>query len=339
MMRTRAAVAIILVLGAAAVVAYFGWLPVRANATSSLRHAYESAHRTDYAGKVTTTVYYCGREISIRSGIRHNGPEERIEYLSGPLSGVVVVARGGETRTYRPNTRQILVSRAASRRSEGEELELLLRNYAVLAAGEGRVAGRPVNIVDLTSKHPGNPSKRLWIDRETGIVLKSEDRSAAGELRSRMEFTEISYGKPAAGAAFEPTADGGPRWVEKERDHEISRAELEKAVGIKVAFPQHVPAGYVLDSITLYSCECECGHKAAHLRYTDGLNSISIYETPSHTSCSKHICSIHCAPNGRCEVRDARQARVATTSSGGRSVVVVGDLPEEEIAKVAKSIR
>lgn len=338
-MRTRGAIAIVLAVAAVAGLALVRSLHVRADGASTLRRAYESAQRASYTGTVTTAVFYMGREFRTQSAVLHRGGEERIKYLSGPVAGVLVVARRGETRTYQPGARQVIVSRAPGGRSDGAALDLLLANYAASLAGSGRVAGRSADIVAVTPRRRGNPSKKLWIDRGTGVILRSEDRSASGELRSRTEFTAIRCGASAPSAAFEPTADIGPAWTTKERDRELTQAELQKAVGLRVVPPQYLPPGYVPDGMNVYSCACGCGHKAAHLRYTDGLNSISVFETPAHPACGSAACSVHCPTTGRCQVRDARQARVATASSGTRSIVVVADLPEEEIARVAKSIQ
>lgn len=333
----RALIVLIVVIAAAAAVTHFASARNGRLGVARLQQAYSATNNLDYIGTVTTSISYCGRDFRGKSLVRHKGSGERIEYLSGPTTGAVIITKDGETRTYRPHTGQALVSQTGGRQAGRGGLELLIKNYNASVVGGGRVAGRPVDIVSLTPKHKGNPSKRLWIDRRTGVILKSEDRSTSGRVRSAMEFTQIDYGvritdgifrEPAGTAAVRPKSDG---------NREQNAAELGKVVGIPVVFPKYVPAGYVFDSMTAYTCECECGHKAAHLRYTNGLNSISIFEAPMRPACGHQGCKIHCQMAGKCEVRDSCQARVAIASSGDRNIVVVADLQKEEIERVAKS--
>lgn len=327
--------AIIGVLAGAMIAGLRLWSPVDGEET--LRQAYERASRASYVGNVVSTVFDNGRESSTRSVIRHSSTGERIEYSAGPAHNMIIIRDGGETRTYRPEVCRVVISRAPQTGAQ-QSLDLLLKNYSAVAGRSSRVAGRDVNVIRLTPRHRGNPSKKLWIDKTTGVILRSEDRSASGELKSRMEFTSVDYRAQSADIVLKEPGCVNASWVRTSAEQDISQRELEKAVGLRVERPGYLPAGYVADGFRVYQCNCKCGHKAAHLRYTNGLNSISIYETPIDMACGD-MCKVHCPAGGRCEVRDAGRARVATAGTKDRTVIVVSDLPESEIRKVAESIR
>jgi negative regulator of sigma E activity len=146
-----------------------------------------------------------------------------------------------------------------------------------------------------------------------------------------MEFTEINYSAEVPDDLF---VSSGKELAQAE----MTPAEAGKIVGVKVTLPKYLPAGYELDGATIHKCECECGHNAAHLRYTDGMNSLSVFETQIQPACNGPTCKVHCPAAGACEVSNAEQAQVATASSGGKAIVVVADLPKDEIERVAKSI-
>lgn len=331
-------VALVLILAAAAVVIYIyaGTPRTSEQAVARLRQACSASRDLRYIATVNTTVSYCASRISTQSIVRHKNSVERIEYISGPARGTIIVARNGETSTYKPDSGQLIVALGSGK--DLTDLDLLIRNYHVSLSGRDTVAGRTADIVELIPRYSGNPSKKLWIDREKGIILRSEDRTASGKIRSTMEFTSIDFLGSISDAAFEHPANAESTLVKLAGERKLSRAELGKSVGISVTSPTYLPRGYILDSMRTYSCGCDCGHKAAHLRYTNGLNSISVFETPADGSCNHKGCRIHCSPSGRCEVRDVCQARIATTRSNGRSIIVVADLSEKEITKLVRSI-
>ncbi len=311
-------------------------VPTRvADASAILKQSCAGFDKLDYSGTVTSTVSYCGHKIITRSTVRHKGKDERIEYLSGPVRGVVIINTGKENRIYQPNTGKIIISQTVD--STRHDLVSLLNNYKAIKTADGSVAGRKVNIISLESKHNG-PARKLWIDRKTGIILKSEEYSTDGRLRSRTEFTKISYAPQHIEAVNKLPDTVEAKWTREELDIPSSLAEVEKTVGIRTTLPAYMPGGYSLESASVYNCVCGCGNKAIHLRYTDGLNSISIYETPGSSQYGSNTCKIHCATKGRCVVADARQAQVATISIGKITVIVVADLSEAEITRIVDSI-
>ncbi|HOP80763.1 MAG TPA: sigma-E factor regulatory protein RseB domain-containing protein [Armatimonadota bacterium] len=301
-----------------AVLVFSGWIafrPAAVDGTAELIRAYKAAQTLNYSGSVVTTINYCNNQLRSSSNVCCDGTAERIEYTSGPLKGKIV----------------------ATRRKTGDvsdaTLDLMLENYSAKLTGRDNVAGRDVNVVELTPKHKGNPSKRLWIDSETGLVLRSEDYSFDGSLRTKTVFTKVSYSRQ------DNQAKGNTDVLPVQFVKKMDKPDVEKAVGVKVSMPEYVPAGYVLDGISVHSCECSCSHKAAHIRYTNGINSISIFETPDSHTCGALDCGSLCPKDGGCEIRNACQARVALASSGGKNVIVVTDMPEQEIARITNSIR
>ncbi|MBI2842261.1 MAG: hypothetical protein HYX78_02560 [Armatimonadetes bacterium] len=309
---------------------------VRADATAELRQAYKASRSQSYTATVTNTLFYCGREYRTRSRVQRKGTLERIEYLSGPMEGAVVVASGAVAG---PRGRADSPAPVGSVRDANKNIDLLLENYRACKLGRGTVAGRPVDIIELAPRYRGNPSKRLWVDRVTKVVLKSEDWSAQGRLRSRTEFTDVNYDVHLLDAVFKKSSTGA-NLASFGDGPDLNRAEIEKAVGIRISFPAYLPTGYVLHGIRVYDCGCcTCGHRSAHLRYINGLNSISIFETPASHNCGGGKCSVHCPSDGRCEVRNANQANVAIAARSDKTVIVVADLPKEQLTKIVESVR
>jgi hypothetical protein len=119
----------------------------------------------------------------------------------------------------------------------------------------------------------------------------------------------------------------------------MSPSELSKVVDFTVKTPRYVPKGYKLDGYRLYNCPCGCGHKSAYIRYTNGLDSISVFETLGSSGCARDD---KCRTRGHedtCVVEDSARGRVATLSSGGKLFTVIGDLSRSDLEKIARSLR
>lgn len=309
----------------------------RKSTAVEMRHLIQRAcsgkSNTTYSGTVSTTMIFCGRDYRTASTIRHRGNLERIDYNNG----AVMISAADATRTYSPDTKTVTVSSPSVESKSASNLDLLLKNYELVSRGTDRVAGRETLVVELRPTRPGGPSKRLWLYPATDTILKMEDRTSSGKLKSRTEFTSIDFSKSIPDSAFQSAACGGSSCATVKECGPRGEA-VDQAVGIKPSFPKYLPQGYVMDGVSVYHCACKCGHKAIHIRYTDGLNSISVYETPAKLACGD-MCKIHCPSGGKCEVSDADQSQVATASISGRSIVVVSDLPKNEISRIAESIK
>lgn len=81
--------------------------------------------------------------------------------------------------------------------------------------------------------------------------------------------------------------------------------------------------------------QCACGHHAAQLSYTDGLNTISVFQTPN-VQCKETSCTMD---GGKCVMRESQIARLGQVQRDGKTVVVVADILPEQIRKIAESVR
>lgn len=125
--------------------------------------------------------------------------------------------------------------------------------YRLTLTGEARVAGRPAVVVDAVPRDDARYGYRLWLERETGLLLGSAVLTAAGQLLEQSMFTQVEFeaGPPRARTPA-TVADPG-------------------AVGWSVA---DLPPGFrLLGSRAL-------GSAGRHLVYSDGLASLSVYVEP-----------------------------------------------------------
>ncbi|MCL4552358.1 MAG: hypothetical protein M1305_02215, partial [Candidatus Marsarchaeota archaeon] len=116
--------------------------------------------------------------------------------------------------------------------------------------------------------------------------------------------------------------------------------DLFKALGFPVRVPKYVPAGYEIEGYHLFNSQCNCNHRSAQVTYTDGLNVISIFQTPNMISCKDGTCNkANCGNSKGCAVSNCDVARTGLIAISDRTIVVVGDLLPEDVKRIAESVR
>jgi outer membrane lipoprotein-sorting protein len=218
----------------------------------------------------------------------------RIDYLSEPLEGVKVWESGD--RTYRYNPRRKRLSVALRQGSPDEqaraELALLQKNYTAEVTGAEPIAGRPAWVVSLLPRTATDRWKRLWIDQQTGVVLRNEDLQGKSGFVRRTTFTQVELLSPEAelpAEEFRPPQSLVERYAEAVAGDASSRFEDTAALGRLVGFPLRrpaaLPAGYVFEGAYQIPCICGRNHQAVRMEYSDGLNRVSLFQA-GHPECT-----------------------------------------------------
>ena len=257
----------------------------------------------------------------------------KIEYLSEPLAGVTVWENGQRTYRFNPKLERLTV---ATKRGTPEDLERqelqLLQNYDARVAGRERIAGRTAVLVELRPRSRGDLWKRVAIDPETGVILASEDRRGEREVLRSIRFTEVRYlppGQETPESAFRPSAELLEKYGTARPGDTSSRFEpeaLSRLIGFEVRVPTWVPKGYIFRGAYQTPCTCSVPHQAARLEYSDGLNTITLFQC-GHPDC---VSRKNCFADG--ETPLAERARIGRTW-----YLAVGDVPREDLRRLIQS--
>jgi len=275
-----------------------------------------------YVATGTTKTLYRRKMVSMKFRFFHQQPNKcRIEYLSYPLKGVVVGSDGKQVWRLDPAIGREVAMEASGCTDPESRLDLLAQNYRMELTRGGRVAGFGTYTINVRDKS-GRVQKRLQVNRKAFIILQSEDFSD-GKLKAQSKFDTLKYVENPASLFEKPSGMMCTQGTGKT----MSVGELSKAVGFLVKQPKYVPAGFKMEGYRLYQCPCGCGHKSAYLRYTNGMSSISVFETKKDSGCSMKG---SCKAFGSCQM--------TTTSADGKSFIVIGDLDPKELSKIADSL-
>ncbi|MCP4726497.1 MAG: hypothetical protein GY863_15740 [bacterium] len=166
-------------------------------------------------------------------------------------------------------------------------VELLQQNYEIVFQDGDDVAGIETHYISIMPKYEMRFGNEIWIDKETGIVLKRIGYQPQ-DLEKPVfieEFTKIEYGDvietPERRPGRERSTDErerhsrggrGSRMNTREFD---SIEELPDRIKDNVVTPEELPPGFVLEKLRITR---EKDHITIHQIYTDGLIMFSIFQ-------------------------------------------------------------
>jgi len=155
-----------------------------------------------------------------------------------------------------------------------EEIELIAQNYNLEeSASTEKIVSYETNILTITPKFAGRPTKRIFFASKNGVILRVEDLDAEGVLQEMFVYTRISFNPE--------TVEDKWKIFEKEikprppRSSSISLAEAEKVLKIKPVQPEYLPPGFQLKDIRIIKIR---ENDSILLEYTDGLVNFTLFE-------------------------------------------------------------
>lgn len=155
-----------------------------------------------------------------------------------------------------------------------EEIELIAQNYNLEeSASTEKIMSYETNILTITPKFTGRPTKRIFFARENGVILRVEDLDAEGVLQDMFVYTRISFNPEAVERkwkAFEKEIKPRPP-----RSSSIALAEAEKMIKTKPIQPEYLPPGFQLKDVRIIKSR---ENDSILLEYTDGLVNFTLFE-------------------------------------------------------------
>lgn len=204
--------------------------------------------------------------------------------------------------------------------------------YGLSFFGEDRVADRAAVRLAVTPRDAHRYGYRLWLDRETRLLLRSELIDVNGERLEIFQFNQIRLGDEVDPAALEPDDRDGAL---------ISHLTLAAKAAESVA-EQDVrwEAGWLPDGFALLAADVReaPGSKrpVTRMMFSDGLAAFSVFveDQPEPDA-------------GSMESRDGATVAVAhrlavpagEAAAGAPLVTVVGEIPPPTAVEIARSIR
>lgn len=163
-----------------------------------LNRAVAAAKQQNYSG---VYVYQHGEQVEVLRVLHRSGSAgelEKVEVLDGTPRKFLRV--NSDVYCHLSDGKQVRLERNALRRFFPSLLPAqpasLLGYYDAKLGGTDRVAGRLCQVVTLVPRDGYRFSYNLWLDKQTGLPLKSRVVNANGGVVSMFVFSEIQIGKP-----------------------------------------------------------------------------------------------------------------------------------------------
>lgn len=304
----------------------------------------QQAERSLAVAGVRITEIRLGRSIQrIEERFWRQGTRaERIEILAPPARrGEVLIFRGGRWVAFRPEQKEALELPPMPLQGA----QLLQKAIELLQSGmlqsvpptEATLLGRECVVLHLRLARPGpSPSKpdgqrpsfpvsvSLWIDKETGLVLKSDLAMRRNVPALRAEITRLELNPRLtpdlftlpAGVVVRPLG-GEYKTVE----------EAQRAVPFAIRTPNYLPKGATLERV-LVRCRPPENTLIVILHYQVSGTRFSVFQ--SHRKGNAEFLRPGQRPG---------RLNVYFWQDGDYRFGIVGNLPQSEIERIANSIR
>jgi hypothetical protein len=285
---------------------------------SLLRQYLGKEKKTSYLGRQMQIVYTPKGYLKFEAIVKQSpSGRTRLEFLSPrSFSGYVMVWGEEGGAVIPPKRGRMSFPRSIPARDLWDiHLDLLSKSAKVSQLGEEKVMGRETSVFLVKPAYVKGGYFKLWVDKETGIRLKTERYSPSDQLLFSISLVSLQLNPSLKEEEFRV-----PGFREKLKDYSLE--EMEKLLGFRPLLPKYIPPGYrILHKRPFLGRKW----KGVLIHLTDGLNPITIMETLSpHRHPNAHIPS---------------NPEIVFLNIEGFSVFLTGNVDREVLEKVGRSLK
>lgn len=253
----------------------------------------------------------------------HGVDDENIELeiiarLNGPRRDVL---RKGDVVSYIEPEQEVYSITAKSLTSPipsvfSQDISVLEANYRFISVGRSRVLGRVAQLIRIVAKDEHRFSYWLWLDQQSGLLLKTAVITRQGQVLEQIQFTHLDMTDDVSDNLMQLQATQLPAVIEPT----INNENIDLFWEIN-----WLPEGF--KAIKSNRHRIHQNKKAVEfMLFSDGLVDISVYVNPS----TKKQRPIEYASDGA--------TLVFSQISNNLEVSVVGKIPLATAKKIADSI-
>ena len=299
---------------AAAAASVDEWLQRMTNSTERYNYRGTVARRFDGRVEYMRVVHrYADGEVS-----------ERIETLDGADRTLVRDANG--VRCILPDSKAVLVQDATVAHGFVGRVPLSLERmrgrYDVVMTGAGeRVAGRKTVQLSIKPRDGDRYGHRVWLEESTGLALKAELINELGRVVEETRFVDFALEDTIADEEFELDINvAGFRQIGRAQPMPMQKV-VETSAELAIWASPALPQGFELTH------ESRSGDGMMHLRFDDGMASLSVFIEPDDT-------------DNRMTFGASRLGGTHTYSvlAYGRQITAVGETPLSTVRSIAEAI-
>jgi len=265
--------------------------------------------------------------LSVTHGVIDGREHEKLHHLTGiPRE---VIRDGDKTYFIHPGDNGVSLNSGLPSPLQGIDSSAdLSESYDFSLADVHRIAGRYARLLLISPKDNNRYGYRLWLDQDSGLLLRSEMLSERGHVLERFQFADVKIGLPLTEADFLPDTKG-PLLTEVAPDQ-----PTDKKTESPAWLPEWVPAGFILVSAGEVLPDVdetkEIETEPLRLLYTDGLAAFTLFVDIAGTERMPEMVSQWGATSAAVRYHSYNENRYRITA--------VGELPSAAISRIAASV-
>ncbi|MFC4701845.1 MucB/RseB C-terminal domain-containing protein [Glaciecola siphonariae] len=252
-----------------------------------------------------------------RGKMPDNSSIEQLSLLNGP--GFEQVVHQGKVSIFEPGFPPYSVQGTSVQGPIPQafvyEGQSFAEAYDVLLMGRNRVAGRMAQQIRVISKDKTRYGYHLWLDEQTGLLLKVDMYDLDNSLLEQIQVTQLTVSENVNQIFAQFSVDQLPQV--KARTTASERDLMWRA--------SYLPQGMRVLKQDVHRIE-RTGQITEYMLLSDGLIDVSVYVLPANAAITEDI-----------SVASGSHAVVSKTD-GRIQVTVVGEIPVPTADKIANSI-
>lgn len=309
------------------------------SAATVIRAVLDAPGVIDYEGTKVMSAVRGDRAQTITVLESYKRPGKlRLEFLSPESVGARLIIDDGATMwQYEPTLHIVIQGPSFVGGRSADAQRAVLERYRPRVLGTEDVIGREAVVVSLTPRDSGG-ERRLWVDRTTGVILRTEERDRTGNLAFSAFFTRISFSLnlPSALFRFQPPAGARVFSFYLAGDPVTNVTKLRAQAGFEVVAPPTLATTYrfVHGTTATYGA-----FAAATAIYGDGASILTVFQTPSRRMAFPQAgvtVSLGGSRTGR--LLDLGYFRILMWEAAGLRFAVVGLLAPAQLIAVANEL-
>ncbi|CAM3581781.1 MucB/RseB C-terminal domain-containing protein [Parendozoicomonas haliclonae] len=255
-----------------------------------------------------------------------NIQKERLIYQDGPYREIVregdkiaFIRPDGDISRFRTEGVSGLVERLSNYQDD------LRQSYRLLFGGNDRVAGRNALRIEVQPRDSHRYGFALWLDRDTGLMLRSELIGEKGAILERLQYVDLSTPQELPAQLLEPSRP--VNWQPAPKKQPVPEASALKALSWEMGW---IPSGFELAGISQADSPVS-RQKVDSLLFSDGLSAFSVFVEKDQ---SKVL-----GPASEQIGATAAISRLFRQGDDYFNVTVIGEIPVGVAERVAVSVK
>lgn len=280
-----------------------------------------AVRQNSYTGTVIRTKGGESESLKVVHQIVDGVVSEKVTVQEG--ANLEIIRNGNEVHCILPDRKSVLVETWNDQSTLFSTLPgSVIRfgnEYDLSIVREDRVAGRKAVLLAIRPHDEFRFGHRLWLDRETAFPLRAELIDLDGSLLEQVKFADISLGSSISPEALAPSMS-----LENFTWHAGAARRVELEVSTDWICDE-LPAGFrVMSTKTEQLAGADA--PVTHIRYSDGLASVSVFIAPARQQKIARRSSIGGANAYSMQLADYR-------------ITAVGEVPAVTVQRIASSMR